>query len=640
MAITFPSNISKYDFCTKGEELIFMLFKQLPQECIVWYEVILGTRDRKPDFMILHPEYGIIIVEVKDWDEHSILEVSPRSIRLRSSSGNRMEQLNPETKCKRYVEDAIEKLEVDRSLVDQRDRLKFQVAYFVAFPNLTEAHFTKSKLAEVMRRDNVLCSDQITDIAQFSKILSSRLMKLEHPLTADMISAIRRRLRDEITIDNPTSLGSGLIPSAPVNGSVKVSVEIAPDVFAVDLEQESLAKDMGDGPRLLRGMAGTGKTLIMLIRAKILASNAESRNIPIRILILCWNISLANYMRQALERLQIPLKNPSSIRVVHFMEFARKLVSDHKEVAKFPKATEIDFEIQVSQRLSELEIRPEEKYDYIFVDEAQDFRDDWMRFLFANMVRGEDPKTRNFVVAADDAQRVYKSRNFTWKALGIPFAGGDRSKILRKVYRNSARVWAFAAFILGQIKEYYDGDAKLAFAPKRGVDPRIVECASIEEQLSKCVEEIRSVAEAGYSWRNVLILYHRNKTSSGLPIVQMLIERLFQEKIPCEWITESNEAKNTFDWTKDSVKISTALSAKGMDAPKVIIINTEDFGSAVALEDHDERKLLYVAITRAREEVVLLHTGDDGLVPDLRNALTQYHKWYSQIVAMETSALR
>ena len=249
------------------------------------------------------------------------------------------------------------------------------------------------------------------------------------------------------------------------------------------------------------------------------------------------------------------------------------------------------------------------------------------------MVKGTDPKKKNLVMAADDAQKVYKSRDFSWDALGIPMRG-DRSTILRKIYRNSPRIWGFAAFLLGDIAKYYDDNPDLKFSIKRGVDPKLIECESIDKQVEECISEIKNIGESGYSWRNVLILYHRTRTYDGYQIVDRLISRLKSEDIPYQWITESMDAKNTFRWGEDSVKISTAASAKGLDAPKVIILNAESFGAREEPE-YDELKMMYVSLTRAREELVILHTGDGGLVPELQRCMKMFKKYKSRLIKME-----
>jgi hypothetical protein len=642
MARIFPTTLANYDFKEPTEERVFAILKNLPDDCRVWYEVVLGVRERKPDFMVLDPQRGIIILEVKGWSSSTIVGASPTEIRIMTSGGKTQRVKNPIRKCKVYLEEAVEKLELEPALIGKYDKLLFPVEYFVVLPNLSEEEFDKLGLADEkleLDRNRILFQKEVKNQTLFFKKLFSNIPELKKPLSADMQLAIRRCLREENTIEAPGGR-EGLLPGIRPEGKIEIGEQLGSDIFAIDIEQEELAKDLGNGPRLMRGIAGTGKTLIMLMRAKLLASNSESQNTALRILLLCWNVSLANYMRQAFDSINIPFSGKAhtnifgnnGVPIVHFMEFARQLVKSHGNY--FPRSDDPNFEQTVTEKLAGLKINATEQYDVIIVDEAQDFQDEWLKFLFQKMMKGEDPKLKNFIVAADDAQRVYKSRTFTWAGLGIPMAG-ERSKILRKIYRNSARVWGFAGFLLGDIKKFYDENPELRFTPKRGVDPKLIECKSLNEQIEVCIKEIKAIGECGYSWRNVLILYH-SKYYRGFPVIETLLNRLDEEYLPYEWITESMESKNTFKWEKDSIKISTAISAKGMDAPKVIILNAESYTNSD--DDYDETKVMYVALTRAREELVVLHTGNLGIVPELQKCYSSYKKARPALIAFEKQA--
>ena len=58
----------------------------------------------------------------------------------------------------------------------------------------------------------------------------------------------------------------------------------------MDLQQEQLARSLGEGHRVIHGVAGSGKTLILGYRAEQLARAAFSSK---PILILCYNEPLA-----------------------------------------------------------------------------------------------------------------------------------------------------------------------------------------------------------------------------------------------------------------------------------------------------------------------------------------------------------
>ena len=74
MARIIPSSLNNFEFKEPGEERVFTILKNLRNECLVWYEVVLGVRSRKPDFLVVDPKHGLIILEVKDWGKSTILK--------------------------------------------------------------------------------------------------------------------------------------------------------------------------------------------------------------------------------------------------------------------------------------------------------------------------------------------------------------------------------------------------------------------------------------------------------------------------------------------------------------------------------------------------------------------------------------
>ena len=59
-----------------------------------------------------------------------------------------------------------------------------------------------------------------------------------------------------------------------LNAAADTSIEL-PDLMQVmDLQQEQLARSLGDGHRVIHGVAGSGKTMILIYRAEQLAHAA------------------------------------------------------------------------------------------------------------------------------------------------------------------------------------------------------------------------------------------------------------------------------------------------------------------------------------------------------------------------------
>ena len=84
MAKIFPQSIKDFDFKQPGEERVFDILRSFPEEYRVWYEVVLGERSRRPDFLILDPKRGITIIEVKDWGRYTIMGASKREFKIKA----------------------------------------------------------------------------------------------------------------------------------------------------------------------------------------------------------------------------------------------------------------------------------------------------------------------------------------------------------------------------------------------------------------------------------------------------------------------------------------------------------------------------------------------------------------------------
>lgn len=647
MANCIPTSIDNLSFAQFGEKKLFNILKRLPNNCIVRYEMVLHEKNYRPDFAVLSPNFGVCIIEVKDWSADAIIQATPESFVIQWRDNAPQTRMNPQLKSHIYIANTKEKLMLSSELRDKNFNLLVNTHYLIAFPNMSGTEFDDLGLEAVIEKSHVLFREDLLDERVAIARLENAIPKMQSPLNISQFKKICDQLG--VTISMPLQKDGGLV-LLNKRGKVASTEQIVHE-FAIDLEQEKVAKNLGEGPRLLRGLAGSGKTLILLVRAKLSISNAEELGERQRILILCWNISLANYMRQAFKSINIPFagklssiprpaSDTSTVEIMHLMDWARWITNSYSSY-KFPSSNQPDFLDRVSSLLENLKLPENAKYDAIYLDEAQDFREEWIEFLFNKALKGNDPKSKNFIISADNAQQIYQhqgKKGFTWADLQIPMQG--RSKIFHRVYRNSARIWSFAGFLLGNIGEYYHEDdgkpsAEIWFAPKNGNDPQLVECSNIEEQIREAVTTVTNITSQGYSPRNVLILYQR-QVVNGYKVVENLQRQLWNASIESDWIAENASTKQEFDWSRDAVKISTVHSAKGMDAPVVIVLNAEAFTNSDG--ETDELKLMYVALTRAREYLKVLYTGEAGMVPELKRAQSIYEKYKSRIYEYERRA--
>jgi hypothetical protein len=62
---------------TLGEKRFAVRLEQkLDDDYLIWYDVPIGKKQVHPDFIVLHPLRGLLVLEVKDWKLETILNVT------------------------------------------------------------------------------------------------------------------------------------------------------------------------------------------------------------------------------------------------------------------------------------------------------------------------------------------------------------------------------------------------------------------------------------------------------------------------------------------------------------------------------------------------------------------------------------
>jgi hypothetical protein len=75
MATLIPALGSCLKRMTAGERRFAERLEQkLEEDYLCWYDVPIGPATMHPDFVVLHPRRGLIILEVKDWKLDTIVE--------------------------------------------------------------------------------------------------------------------------------------------------------------------------------------------------------------------------------------------------------------------------------------------------------------------------------------------------------------------------------------------------------------------------------------------------------------------------------------------------------------------------------------------------------------------------------------
>lgn len=102
---------------TSGERrLAERLEAKLDADYLLWYDVPMGPKNTHPDFCVLHPRRGILVLEVKDWKLGTILQADKQTWEIMGDNGPKT-VINPLEQARQYAHQVINALERDAQLV-------------------------------------------------------------------------------------------------------------------------------------------------------------------------------------------------------------------------------------------------------------------------------------------------------------------------------------------------------------------------------------------------------------------------------------------------------------------------------------------------------------------------------------------
>lgn len=192
---------------TRGERRFAeRLEAKLEGDYCVWYDVAIGTKVLHPDFILLHPHRGLLILEIKDWRLESIQSMDRTSAVLQTATGI-VHKLNPLEQARQHAHEVVTRLERDPQLVNApehsyRGKLALPWSYGVVLPFITRKQFTDTDLGEVLTDHRVICSDEMTEevsAEEFQKRLWGMFPRLPNqPLSLPQIERIRWHIFPEL----------------------------------------------------------------------------------------------------------------------------------------------------------------------------------------------------------------------------------------------------------------------------------------------------------------------------------------------------------------------------------------------------------------------------------------------------------
>lgn len=623
MAI-FPQGLTNIDrrCANAGERAVLHQVKRcLSDDYMVWHDVPVGPKARQPDFVVFSPRRGLLILEVKHWAFGTLRGFNRDSVELLTDRGLTT-VAHPLRQARGYAMELNDVLERDPALIQDEDpfRGKSRVPYGwgSVMSNLRRGQLEGSDFDEVFPTHKTLLRDDLdegVDPYEFEKRLWGMYAGwAPQALSLPQRDRVRWHLFPEIRVEQLSLLDADATPDAgrpgEPGGAGDSTALVLPDLMQVmDLQQEQVARALGEGHRVIHGAAGSGKTMILIFRAQQLAAAARADQ---PILVLCYNRALADRIDALLRQRGVDER----VVVRTFHGWCQDMVNAYQLTVPGTSKGAAYFEALASSvsRSVDAGLVPGGQYTALLIDEAHDFEDAWLRMA----VRLVSPSTNSLLVMYDDAQSIYqtKRRKFNFASVGIQAQG--RTSVLKLNYRNTAEVLALAMHCAQSLlQEQAETDEHMqtvhpATAGRRGPLPRLIAARSGFEEAQAVADQIASALADGLAPDAVAVLARTKKLL--LPVAHALHQRgvAIQSMAGYDF--------RRFDWRKPTVKLLTLHSAKGLEFPLVCIVGLD------AMPFHDEpmdeeARLLYVGMTRATQRLVLSAAGCSPMVDRVRNSL-------------------
>lgn len=610
MAILIPSLNTCRSRMTGGERrLAERLEAKLEDDYLLWYDVPIRPANTHPDFIILHPQRGILILEVKDWKSDTIRSANRQSFELLINTGIK-HTINPLEQARQYAHAVSNVLQKDPQLTinsgAKSGHLVFPWSYGVVLPNIMRSVFDASGLGEVIESSRVICQDEMFESVEpeefQQRLWNMFTLKFHGQLSLPQLDRIRWHMFPEVRIAATAS--ASLFRDEP-NDEVEI-----PDLLRVmDLQQEQLARSLGGGHLVIHGVAGSGKTLILGYRAIHLAQACVKP-----ILILCYNKSLATKLREQMASRGLGTK----VLVQTFHSWCNAQLRAYSVgIPENQGDTDAFYSGMVDALIRAVDCKqvPSGQYDAVLIDEGHDFRPEWLK-LVVQMI---DPQSDSLMLLYDDAQSIYgrtTRKNFSFKSVGVKAVGRGHTVILKINYRNTHEILNVAASFARELlsPEAADEDGVPIVAPtsagRHGIPPVFVNLPSLDEESMWIVNQLKDANRDGTLWRDMAILYR-----SYYPVGQTLERKLKAAGIP---VSSKKEVRFTED--QDTVKLITMHSSKGLEFPVIAIP-----GVGLMPDDkstHEEEvRLLYVAMTRATSRLMMTSHRDSPITQKLQLAI-------------------
>lgn len=571
----------------------------------------------KPDFILLHPEKGIIILEVKDWDLSHETYINGGYII--GTNGEKINK-NPINQVENY-KNSILKTELTNSVY----------------------------LSEVFNKDFFGCVETVVYFHNATKAQSDNFCKKSRNHTKiwtrnefDYICNINNNLNHyEHTYAlsfNQSKFNSNRLLASLVK-ELKCSLQYSDynyerkQPIKLTYEQEKLAKLQRGSIRRWSGVAGAGKSLSLAQKAV----NALKEDA--RVLVLTFNITLRHYLRDLCSQ-QFGIgsyegerkKLKSDLTIIHFHDFLKVIMMEH-EIEIIHNEDNENFTQKwinnINEYIKNNSIKNHLKYDYILIDEGQDFQGEWIKFIKQFFT-----EVGEVFIVYDKAQDVY--RHGVWiedskQIKNIGFRGQPGN--IKVSMRLPQKIVSLVKDIRREFNIHEEEIEPAMNAQQSFIEiTNWINCSAVNitEKLSQIENQVEFLKKTN-SLEDITILTTNENT--GIEIVNKFERKgirtshVYDMKREKDYSRRKNE-KWKFQGGTGRLKICSYHSYKGWETPNIILVldapSTEYKDGIIYQREYEEKGIfnaIFISMSRVKRKLL---TGEYSFT--CINYLSQYNK--------------
>lgn len=523
MAIMYPQHFPEWaceDPKRSAEKKVYDALASLPDTYTVFYSVAWqvrdsksGARDGEVDFIVAHPQKGILILEVKGGQIRYDASLQQWFSKDRKDIEHNIK--DPVFQARNNKGALLSKL---KEIPSWDDRF-ITIGYLVVFPDVVaNSTFLRPDLPRQLLVDsNDLKNIEAKIEEGFNWFFGED--KKQGVLGNDRLRALTSFLGNSFSLQTP--LG------------IELEYHDQKIVELTEKQMQLLQFLQRHRRALIEGCAGSGKTMLALEKARQLANQGFVT------LLVCFNVPLAEYLRE---------RSPQDVDVYHF----------HGLCTALAKKVGIGYRSYTSEEEFFNKILPESlieaidilgtQYDAIIVDEGQDFHKEWLEILMLTLHNSEQGI---FYVFYDNNQNIYRRIKDLESLLRVsPF-------VLTQNCRNTRAIH-------NVVKEFHPNSDDLVCIGPEGQSPELYFFSDLSQQE----DIVRKVLDRLVNTEKIEPKYITLLTTRAPEHTAFVPGRKLGNFVFREWGDKSSRPND--------IRVSSAYRFKGLENRVVILTGLED----------------------------------------------------------------